>query len=208
MKRTGRRRRIRRPAAGRPASRPRPRSSGERRPRGGDVCQRTGTTCGAAGRSPASVRAHVDSAAVTDSWTGVRYLTADELRNVHSVDEFEPLAQARMDPTCYAYIAGWAGTGATHTANRRAFWRYVLRPRALTDVQEVDTRTTVLGQPVQMPVLFAPSGYQALAHPEGELATARASVRVGTTMILSTSSNYSIEQVAPLAHDPWYQLYW
>ena len=142
------------------------------------------------------------------SWSGVPYLTADELRHVHSVDEFEPLANERMEPSCYGYVTGWAGTGATAQANRDAFGRYVLRPRALVDVREVDLRTSVLGQPVDLPVLIGPSGYQALAHPEGELATARASRRLGTTLCLSTSSNYSLEQVGEIARAPWYQLYW
>jgi 4-hydroxymandelate oxidase len=142
------------------------------------------------------------------SWSGLPYLTAEELRKVHSVEEFEPLARQRMDPTCANYVAGWAGTGATAAANREAFSRYVLRPRVLVDVHAVDTRTTVLGQEIALPVLMGPSGYQALAHPLGEIASARASRRVGTTAVLSTSSNYSIEQVGAVAMKPWYQLYW
>jgi 4-hydroxymandelate oxidase len=76
------------------------------------------------------------------------------------------------------------------------------------DVRGVDLRTTVLGQEIALPVLFGPSGYQMLAHPEGELAAARASRRVGTTLCLSTSSNYSLEEVGSIATAPWYQLYW
>jgi len=155
-----------------------------------------------------SAGAQTDTSNVVPSWSGVPYLTADELRHVHSVDEFEPLARERMEPSCYAYVAGWAGTGASAQANREAFGRYVLRTRALVDVHEVDLRTTVLGQPVELPVLIGPSGYQALSHPHGELATARASRRIGTTLCLSTSSNYSLEQVGAIAQSPWYQLYW
>jgi 4-hydroxymandelate oxidase len=142
------------------------------------------------------------------SWSGVPYLAADELRHVHSTDEFEPLARQRMDPTVAGYIAGWAGTGATARANEAAFWRYVLRPRVFVDVSTVDLHTTALGQEVALPVIIGPSGYQALAHPDGELATARASRRIGTTMALSTSSNFTIEQVGAIADRPWYQLYW
>jgi 4-hydroxymandelate oxidase len=160
---------------------------------------------GARGSGGDSVR---DGSGVHASWSGVPYLTPDELRRLHSVDEFEPIAKQRMDASCYAYVAGWAGTGATAQANRDAFWRYVLRPRAFVDVHDVDLSTTVLGQHVDLPVLFGPSGYQALSHPEGELATARASRRVGTAMVLSTSSNFSIEQVGAIAEKPWYQLYW
>jgi 4-hydroxymandelate oxidase len=113
-----------------------------------------------------------------------------------------------MDPTCADYVGGWAGTGATAKANEAAFWRYVLRPKVFVDVSTVDLHTTVLGTEIALPVIIGPSGYQALAHPDGELATARASRRIGTTMGLSTSSNYSIEQVGAIADRPWYQLYW
>lgn len=155
---------------------------------------------------PAHAGTSTDSPA--RSWSGVPYLTSDELLLVHSVDEFEPLAAQRMDPTCHSYVAGWAGTGATAAANRQAFSRYVLVPRTFVDVHELDLGTTVLGQSIDLPVLFGPSGYQALSHPEGELASARASRRVGTTLVLSTSSNYTLEEVGAVAQAPWYQLYW
>jgi 4-hydroxymandelate oxidase len=142
------------------------------------------------------------------SWTGVPYLTAEELRRVYSTDEFPALASERMDPANTGYVNGWAGTGATARANEDAFWRYVLQPRALVDVGTVDLRTTVLGRQIEFPVICGPSGYQMLAHPDGELASARASVRAGTGYGLSTSSNYSIEEVGAIAHGPWFQLYW
>lgn len=152
-----------------------------------------------------------DTADTVRSWTGVPYLAAEELRHVHGVEEFEPLARERMMASSAAYVAGWAGTGATMRANVAAFRRHVLLPRVLVDVGTVDLRTTVLGRSVDLPILFAPSGYQRLAHPEGEAATARAAARVGTTMVLSTSANTSIEDVAAAAAggpSPWYQLYW
>jgi 4-hydroxymandelate oxidase len=153
----------------------------------------------------------VTEAAVSDpvpSWSGVPYLTASELEHLYSVEEFEPLAKERMTPTAYGFIAGWAGSGATTQANRAAFWRHVLLPRVLVNVETIDPVTTVLGNPISLPVMFAPSGYQRLAHPHGEMATARASVEVGTTMILSTSANTSIEDIGAVARNPWYQLYW
>ncbi|HVA88084.1 MAG TPA: alpha-hydroxy acid oxidase [Candidatus Saccharimonadales bacterium] len=150
----------------------------------------------------------VDSGRSVRSWTGVPYLTSDQLQRVFSVEEFEPLAKERMIPSDYGYVAGWAGTGASARANGEAFWRWVFRPRTLVDVHAVDLRTTVLGQPIALPVLFGPSGYQRLSHPHGELATASAAERVGTTMVLSTSSNYTIEEIGQIAKRPWLQLYW
>lgn len=142
------------------------------------------------------------------SWNGREYLTADEVAQLFSVEEFEPLAKERLLPSNYNYVSGWAGTGATARANRDAFWRHVILTRPLVDVSSVSLATTVLGRAVELPVLCGPSGYQRLSHPDGELATARASLRVGTTMVLSTSSNYSLEEVGAIAQDPWYQLYW
>ena len=78
----------------------------------------------------------------------------------------------------------------------------------LVNVETLDPSTTVLGDPIALPVLFAPSGYQRLAHPLGELATARAAPRIGTTMILSTSANTALEDIAAITRNPWYQLYW
>lgn len=142
------------------------------------------------------------------SWSGVPYLTPSELDHLYSVEEFEPLAKERMTPAAYGYIAGWAGTGATTRANREAFGRHVLLPRVLVNVETIDPSTTILGDPISLPVLFAPSGYQRLAHPHGELATARAAAKVGTTMVLSTSSNTALEDIAAVTRNPWYQLYW
>jgi 4-hydroxymandelate oxidase len=142
------------------------------------------------------------------SWTGVPYLTPDEVSRIHSVEEFEPLARERTTRSVADYVAGAAGSGATARLNREAFWRHVLRPRALVDVSSVDLSTTVFGRGIALPVILGPSGYQALSHPHGELATARAGERLGTMIGLSTSSNFSIEDVGAIARDPWFQLYW
>jgi 4-hydroxymandelate oxidase len=60
----------------------------------------------------------------------------------------------------------------------------------------------VLGTPVDMPILVAPAAPHALAHPEGELATARAAGEAGTLMILSTVATRSLEEVAAVATGP------
>jgi isopentenyl diphosphate isomerase/L-lactate dehydrogenase-like FMN-dependent dehydrogenase len=86
----------------------------------------------------------------------------------------------------------------------------VLRPRVLVDVSSVTTRTTVLGTEVSMPILVAPTAFHRLAHPDGELATARAAAATGTIMCLSTLATAGAAEVAAAAPDGarWYQLYW
>ena len=92
--------------------------------------------------------------------------------------------------------------------NRAAFDRRRLAFRVLVDVARRELATTVLGQPVALPVLVAPTAFHRLADPEGEVATARAASAAGTVMILSTLSNSPVEEVVPAAGGAaWFQLY-
>src|SRR5205823_4758463 len=87
----------------------------------------------------------------------------------------------------------------TLRANSAAFTRWELRPRVLVDVSDVSTETTVLGTHVELPLLVAPTAFHRLAHPEGELATARAAAAAGTVMCLSTLSSVSPAELAAAA---------
>lgn len=125
-----------------------------------------------------------------------------------NLTEFESLARARLDQGAFDYIAGGAEDEITLRENRAAFERIQLRPRVLVDVSTVETTTSVLGQRVEFPVLLAPTGFQALAHPEGELAPARAAAAAGTIMVVSTLSSKPLEQIAAAADGPmWFQVY-
>ena len=79
--------------------------------------------------------------------------------------------------------------------NSTAFSKYRLRPRVLVDVSGVDTSTEVFGRKISFPFSVSPAGLQAMAHPEGELATSRACAKQGVNMAISSYSNYSIETV-------------
>jgi 4-hydroxymandelate oxidase len=122
--------------------------------------------------------------------------------------DYEALAQQRLEPAVWDYYQGGSGDEVTLRENRAAFERILLRPRVLVDVSAIDMRTTVLQTPVRMPILIAPTAAHSLAHPQGELATARAAGRAGTVMIVSTTASYSIEEVAAVAGgELWLQLY-
>ena len=97
------------------------------------------------------------------------------------------------------YIGGGAGLGETMRANREAFDRWRITPRMLRDVSSRTLARTVLGTPLQAPVLLAPIGVQTLAHPEGELAMARACTEVGVPFVASTAASHTIEQIADAA---------
>lgn len=123
--------------------------------------------------------------------------------------EYAQLAETRLPRMVFDYYAGGADDELTVRENELAWRRLVLRPRILVDVSVRDLSTTVLGQPISMPILTAPCGFNALAHPDGELAVARGATTCGTVQVVSTAATYSLEEVAAAAPDGlrWFQLY-
>jgi 4-hydroxymandelate oxidase len=123
--------------------------------------------------------------------------------------EFEAIARERMHPGAFDYVAGGAWDEISLAENEAAWRRYRFRPRVLVDVGTVEPRTSMLGAPVAFPVAVAPMAAHGLAHPLGEVATARAVAAAGVPFVLSTVSSRSIEEVAEgsPAGRRWFQLY-
>jgi len=122
--------------------------------------------------------------------------------------ESEAMARERLPVEVYDYYAGGAGDEITVRENELAWTRLRLIPRVLVDVSVVDTRTSVLGQSIAMPIITAPTALNKLAHADGECAIARAVAAEGTLQVLSTLSSTSLEEVAGAARAPrWFQLY-
>lgn len=122
--------------------------------------------------------------------------------------ELEELARSVLPKGAFDYIAGAADDEVSHRRNREDFDSITLRPRYMIDVSTLDTATTVLGEPISFPVMFAPAAGHKLCCSDGELATARAAHAAGTGMILSTLSTTSMEEVSAASDAPkWFQLY-
>ena len=125
--------------------------------------------------------------------------------------ETEAAAYAAMTPGAVGYVAGGSGGEETMAANRAAFDRWQLVPRMLRGIPAQRTHTTtVLGTTMPAPVMLAPVGVLSIVHPEAERAVARAAAALDLTMIVSTASSTTMEDVAASAPDAsrWYQLYW
>ncbi|QBD79118.1 alpha-hydroxy-acid oxidizing protein [Ktedonosporobacter rubrisoli] len=122
--------------------------------------------------------------------------------------DYEKLAQERLEPAIWDFYHGGSDDEVTLRECRRAFERIRLRPRVLVDVSTIEMRTTVLGTPVSMPILIAPTAAHGLAHAHGEVATVRAAGQSETLMIVSTTAALGIAEVAAAASGPlWFQLY-
>jgi 4-hydroxymandelate oxidase len=122
--------------------------------------------------------------------------------------DYERAAHDVLPPMAWEYLCGGAGDECTLRANSDAWNEVLLRTRALVDVRTLDTRTTLLGRTHAHPLLLAPTAYQRLFTPDGELATARGASDANTTFILSSFSTTSLEAVARATTVPfWFQLY-
>jgi L-lactate dehydrogenase (cytochrome) len=133
---------------------------------------------------------------------------ARRLARAASVVDLRAIARRRLPRGVFDYIDGGAEDERTMAANSAAFGAVTFRPRVLRDVGEVDPSTTLLGRPLPLPLVLAPTGFTRIADPDGELAVARAAERAGLPYTLSTLSTRSIEEVAATSAGPkWFQVY-
>jgi 4-hydroxymandelate oxidase len=132
---------------------------------------------------------------------------ADVADPIHLAD-FEAIARATMRAEDYELVASTAEGNLTMNRTRAAWDSLALRPRVLPGARGADLRVEVLGRSLALPILLAPAGYHTRAHPDGELATARAATTVGTIMTVSANSGHPAADVAAAADGPkWLQMY-
>ncbi len=131
----------------------------------------------------------------------------DPLANA-TLAEIETFAAGLLPTNALDYYASGARDELTVRGNLAAWARWWLVPRMLVDVSQVSLATTVLGQPIALPLMVAPMASQRMAHPDGELATARAAAAAGTMMVVSTSTMVPIEEIGAVPGiNFWFQLY-
>ena len=124
------------------------------------------------------------------------------------LEDFEPRARALLPPSTYDYFAGGSEDEAAVAGNRAAFGRYRFRFKVLAATPDPDLSCQLLDERFTMPVQLAPTATQKLAHPDGEVAAARAAASAGVAFCLSTLSTVSIEDVAAASQGTrWFQLY-
>ncbi|KAF5787952.1 putative (S)-2-hydroxy-acid oxidase [Helianthus annuus] len=113
-----------------------------------------------------------------------------------NVKEYQELAKQALPKMYYDFFAGGSEDQHTLKENVEAFQRITLRPRILVDVSKIDMSTTILGYKTSAPIMIAPTSLHQLAHPQGEILTAKAAAACNVIMGLSFSSTCTIEEVA------------
>jgi len=130
------------------------------------------------------------------------------LSHVASVDDLRRIARRRLPRGVFDYVDGAAEDERTLARNTAGYAALEFRPRVLRDVGKVDTSCILLGRPLPLPLILAPTGFTRIVSPDGELAVARAAAAAGLPYTLSTMGTRTIEEVAATADGPkWFQVY-
>src|SRR5712691_9651796 len=116
-------------------------------------------------------------------------------------------AKRRLPKSVYGALVAGAEKGLTARDNVEAFSELGFAPHVAGLSATREMATTVMGQPVAMPVLISPTGVQAV-HPDGEVAVARAAAARGVAMGLSSFASKPVEEVVAANPQTFFQMYW
>jgi 4-hydroxymandelate oxidase len=122
-------------------------------------------------------------------------------------DAVRRLARERLPEEVFLYFDQGAGDGVTAAEAAPAWERFRFLPRVLRDVTELDLTTTLLGTDVSSPFVIAPSTLQRAAHPEGEVAMARAAKSCGSLVVVSSNAGTPFADIGAVGAPWWLQIY-
>lgn len=129
--------------------------------------------------------------------------------NFVNIFDYRDESKKQVPKMAYDYINGGSLDELTLNRNEIAFQNIKLKQRVLVDVSEIDITSSVLGTAISKPLMLGAVSLHKLSHPEGELATARAAEKLNCSMLLSSLSSTSLEDVQTASQgNKWFQLYW
>jgi (S)-mandelate dehydrogenase len=131
-----------------------------------------------------------------------------DFRRALTIEDLRLVAQRRLPNFTFEYVEGGAEDEVALRRNRDVFERIAWLPRTLAGVGTPDLSTEVFGETCHLPLIVAPTGFNGMLWPQGDLALARAASDAGIPFTLSTVSNYSLARMtAELPERIWFQLY-
>src|ERR1700754_1086589 len=130
------------------------------------------------------------------------------MKSFACIEDLRARARRNVPKMFFDYADAGSYNEETLRANRSDMERIKLRQRVLVNVDQRSTATTILGQPVPVPLALGPIGLGGMMYGDGEILACRAAQAAGIPYTLSTMSINSIEQVAAAVEKPfWFQLY-
>jgi isopentenyl diphosphate isomerase/L-lactate dehydrogenase-like FMN-dependent dehydrogenase len=141
-------------------------------------------------------------------WTGPGSDVIKSPKEAINVFDFEPAAFKNVPPAHFGYMASGLDDEVTLRANREGFLKFQLMPRRLRDVSKVDMSVEIFGVKYDSPIFVCPTGGNRFFNDDGEIAVAKAARAGNHLQVLSTSSNFAVDEVARARGAPiWFQLY-
>ncbi len=142
-------------------------------------------------------------------WLDLQWLENPWKQNpwFESVAVAQARAKKRLPAPVYSALVAGSERGQSVDENEQAFRELQLAPHVVGQTAERELGTTVMGQPVSLPVIMSPTGVQAV-HPDGEVAVARAAAARGTVIGLSNFASKSVEEVTATGATTFFQMYW
>jgi L-lactate dehydrogenase (cytochrome) len=127
---------------------------------------------------------------------------------ITSIADLRALARKRVPRAIFDYADRGSYDEVTLRRNREDYDAIQFRQRVAVDVSTQLLATTIIGQPVTMPLGIGPTGLAGFFYPNGEIEGARAAQAFGVPFCLSSISICSIEDVHTAVEKPfWFQLY-
>jgi lactate oxidase len=169
------------------------------------LAQTASTESSAKASPPAGVPAGVPANA-----SSAEYVAPAEVKKIefNSLRDLDGQAQKVLPPIAFRYISNAAGDQWTRHENELAYKRITITPRYLTGHTDTDTKITLLGATISMPVIVSVMGGHGLAHATAEAGTAQGAHAAGTLFTAGSQSTLSMEQIAQATPGPkWFQIY-
>lgn len=133
----------------------------------------------------------------------------DKKITIYDIGDLESMVAQIIPQGGFDYIRGGAETENTMRRNESAFDAVDIYPRVMTGVDNPDTRTSILGVDISMPIIAAPAAAHGLAHVTAEAGSARGVAAAGTIMSVSTYASSTLAKIAEAGNGApqWFQLY-
>jgi len=136
-----------------------------------------------------------------------RLYSGSDYRRAQTIEELEGMARRRLPHFAFQYIFGGAEDELSVAWNRKIFETLRFVPNTLVDTSKRSLAVPLLGREIPMPLIIAPTGFNGLSWPGGDVALAKAAAAAGIPFSLSTFSTSRIEDVAKAGGRLWLQLY-
>lgn len=137
-----------------------------------------------------------------------RYYAGRDFQRASTIEELRRVAMRRVPRFVLEYVEGGAEDEVTLRRNRDVFERIAWIPRTLVGLTMPDMSTELFGESLHLPLVIAPTGFNGMLWPQGDLALAKAAATAGIPFTLSTVSNYDVVQMGrELPGRVWFQLY-